>query len=150
MNNNTHLLFDDGTSTFSCTFKNCTRGTQNVVYRIQTDDGKVYIGNAGLEGLLGRLRQYPHEDALVWKKISESGHCSISALAYELDTKKRFILENKFIFNEAKRLLRDKGYNGNYSPAQVNMLMREVSDTLINKRLDRCYSLSQSLANKTV
>lgn len=147
---NTFKIFDDGKKEFSCTFVNCQRGTQNAVYRVQTDDGKIYIGNAGLEGLLGRLRQYPHEDSYVWGRISDTSHCSVTVLGYEADTKKRYILENKHIFDEATRQLRLKGYNGKYSPSQVNMLMSEVSDKLINKRLDRCSDLSYSLAHNLI
>lgn len=150
MEKNTFVIFDDGSRKFTATFTNCSRGSQNVVYRVHTDDGKVYIGNAGLEGLLGRLRNYPHENSSVWKKIMESEHCTISVLAHEYDTKRRYILENKHIFNEAKAHLRVKGYTGNYTPSQVNMLMREVSDTLINKRLDRVNELSYALAHNLI
>ena len=150
METKTYMIYDDGTRKFTCTFTNCSRGDQNVVYRVQTDDGKIYIGNAGLEGLLGRLRQYPHEDSYVWNGISQTDHCKITVLGREFDTKKRYILENKHIYNEAIGLLRKKGYNGKYSPRQVNMLMSEVSDSLINRRLDRCNDLSNSMRNGIV
>lgn len=144
---NTFVLYDDGTRRFTCTFKNCQRGSQNVVYRILTDDGMTYIGNAGLEGILGRLRQYPHECSAVWNRIIKSGHCTITVLGYEFDTKKRYLLENRHIFDAAKARLREKGYNGNYSPSQVNILFPEVSDKILNKRLDRCGDLTYALAH---
>lgn len=150
MERNTFVIFDDGSRKFTATFKNCQRGSQNVVYRIQTDNGMVYIGNAGLEGLLGRLRNYPHENSYVWKRISESEHCTVTVIGNEYDTKRRYLLENKHIFNEAKKWLKTKGYNGNYSPTQVNLLMTEISDKMINKRLDRCKELTYCFAHNLI
>ena len=150
MDRNTFVLYDDGRRTFTCTFTNCSRGSQNVVYRIRTDDGMTYIGNAGLEGILGRLRQYPHECSAVWNRIVKSGHCTITVLGNEFDTKKRYILENKHIFTEAKKILSEKGYTGNYTPSQVNVLMPQVSDRLLNKRLDRCSDLTYALAHNLI
>ena len=148
--NNTFVLDDRDDSRFSCTFTNCQRGSQNVVYKVVTDDGKVYIGNCGTEGIIGRLRNYPHENSAVWERISEHGHCTVYALGYEVDTKRRFLFENKHIFMEAKRLLAEKGFMGNYSPSQVNMLMKQVSDKLINKKLDRSVSLAYALNHNLI
>lgn len=146
MDRNTFELYNDGERKLTCTFRNCQRGSQNVVYKIVTDDGMTYIGNAGFEGILGRLRQYPHENSRVWNKITESGHCTVYAICYERDTRMRYILENRHIYNEARRLLAKKGFKGNYTPSQVNVLMPRVADSLINKRLDRCYDLTMEMA----
>ena len=150
MEKKTFVLYDDGKRRFTCTFTNCHRGSQNVVYKIVTDDGMIYIGNAGLEGILGRLRQYPHECSAVWNRIIQSGHCTITVLGYEMDTRKRYLLENKHIFMEAKMRLREKGYNGNYSPQQINFLLPEVSDRVLNKRLDRSSDLTYALAHNLI